>query len=115
MLNVTRLKVKHYLNSEETWPSRPMVRPATMLNTRLLHVRPSANILPSRQSSVIASPILPILKSGYMGFACLEYYADAIPALTMYATAGWSPVAGGLPARRIALAGNYSKIGIVLT
>ena len=49
------------------------------------------------------------LKSGCMGFAWLEYYADAIPALTMYATAGWSPVVGGLPARRIALAGNYSK------
>ena len=33
-----------------------------------------------------------------MGFACLEYYADATPALTIYATVSSSPVAGGLPA-----------------
>ena len=34
-----------------------------------------------------------------MGFACLEYYADAIPALAMYATAaGAEWLASGLPA-----------------
>ena len=60
---------------------------------------------------------LNLLKTGCMGFACLEYYADAILAVILspaVATAGWRPVPGGLFARRIALAGHFSTIGIVL-
>ena len=86
--------------------------------TRLVYSKPIQSFYIeafSLTSTLLQNTWCVLLKSGYMRFACLEYYADATPALTIYATAGWSQVAGGLPAWHIVLSGNYSKIGIVLT